>query len=51
MPAQYLRWRDEDLEKQTSGELEMTLTALLSKDRLSISYVTSFSSEKEKDVR
>ena len=34
-PEQYfLQWRDEDLEKKLGGELEMTLTSLLDKDRL-----------------
>ena len=53
-PAQYfLRWRDEDLEKQTSGELEMTLTALLSKDRLLdiVRNFILFEKEKERTVK
>lgn len=34
-PAQYFQhWRDEDLEKKLDGQLEMTLTSLLDKERL-----------------
>lgn len=34
-PEQYfLQWRDEDLEKKLHGQLEMTLTSLLGKERL-----------------
>lgn len=34
-PQQYfLQWRDEELEKKLDGQLEMTLTALLSKDKV-----------------
>lgn len=34
-PEQYfLQWRDEELEKKLDGHLEMTLTSLLTKDRL-----------------
>ena len=53
-PAQYfLRWRDEELEKQTDGELEMTLTALLSKDRLLdiVRNFILFEKEKERTVK
>jgi type I restriction enzyme R subunit len=53
-PAQYfLQWRDEELEKQTDGELEMTLTALLSKERLLdvIRNFVLFEKEKEQTVK
>ena len=53
-PAQYfLQWRDEELEKQTDGELEMTLTALLSKERLLdvIRNFVLFEKEKERTVK
>lgn len=34
-PEQYfLQWKDEELEKQLDGQLEMTLTSLLAKERL-----------------
>ncbi len=53
-PAQYfLRWRDEELQKQTEGELEMTLTALLSKERLLdiVRNFILFEKEKERTVK
>lgn len=53
-PAQYfLRWRDDALEKEMGGELEMTLTALLSKDRLIdiIKNFILFEKEKERVVK
>ncbi|MEI6843016.1 MAG: type I restriction endonuclease subunit R [bacterium] len=53
-PAQYfLRWRDEELQKQTGGELEMTLTALLSKERLLdiVRNFILFEKEKERTVK
>jgi type I restriction enzyme R subunit len=53
-PAQYfLRWRDEVLEKETGGELEMTLTALLAHDHLLdiIRNFILFEKEKEQTVK
>lgn len=53
-PAQYfLQWRDEELEKRTDGELEVTLTALLSRDRLLdvIRNFILFEKEKERTVK
>ena len=53
-PAQYfLQWRDDELEKETGGELEMTLTALLSKDRVLdiIKNFILFEQEKEQTVK
>lgn len=53
-PAQYfLRWRDEALEKQSGGELEMTLTALLEKERLLdiVCNFILFEKEKERTVK
>ena len=53
-PAQYfLRWRDEELEKLAGGELEMTLTALLSKERLLdiVRNFILFEKEKERTVK
>lgn len=53
-PAQYfLRWRDEELEKKTGGELEMTLTALLTKERLLdiVRNFILFEKEKERTVK
>ncbi len=50
-PKQYfLRWRDEELEKDLGGELEMTLTALLEKPRFLdiIQNFILFEKEKEK---
>jgi len=53
-PAQYfLQWRDDELEKEVGGELEMTLTALLSKERL-IDIVKNFilfEKEKEQTIK
>lgn len=53
-PAQYfLQWRDDELEKEAGGELEMTLTALLSKEHL-IDVVKNFilfEKEKEQTVK
>ncbi|PIQ80053.1 MAG: hypothetical protein COV79_02500 [Parcubacteria group bacterium CG11_big_fil_rev_8_21_14_0_20_41_14] len=52
--AQYfLRWRDEELEKQTGGEMEMTLAALLAKERLLdiVRNFILFEKEKERTVK
>lgn len=53
-PQQYfLQWKDEELEKKTDGELELTLTALLSKERLLdvIRNFILFEKEKERTVK
>ncbi|MEX2405641.1 MAG: type I restriction endonuclease subunit R [Candidatus Paceibacterota bacterium] len=53
-PAQYfLQWKDEELAKQTDGELELTLTALLSQERLLdvIRNFILFEKEKEHTVK
>lgn len=53
-PQQYfLQWKDEELAKKTDGELEMTLTALLSKERLLdiIRNFILFEKEKERAVK
>lgn len=53
-PAQYfLRWRDDELEKQAGGELEMTLAALLTKERFLdiVQNFILFEKEKERTVK
>ncbi len=53
-PVQYfLQWRDDKLEQETGGELEMTLTALLSKERLIdiINNFILFEREKEQTIK
>lgn len=53
-PAQYfLQWRDGELEKEQDGELEMTLVALLSKERLLdiIKNFIIFEKEKEQTIK
>jgi len=53
-PAQYfLHWRDEELEKEHGGELEMTLVALLEQGRLLdvIQNFVLFEKEKERTVK
>lgn len=53
-PMQYfLQWRDEKLEEELDGELEMTLCALLSKDRLLdiIKNFIVFEQEKEHRIK
>ncbi len=53
-PAQYfLRWRDDELEKRVGGELEMTLSALLSKSNLLdiVQNFILFEKEKERTVK
>ncbi len=53
-PKQYfLQWRDEDLEKELGGELEMTLYALLEKSRFLdiVQNFILFEKEKEKLVK
>lgn len=53
-PKQYfLQWRDEELEKEFGGELEMTLTALLGKSRFLdiVQNFILFEKEKEKLVK
>ncbi len=53
-PIQYfLRWKEDDLEKKYGGELEMTLAALLQKDRLLdiIKNFILFEKEKEQTVK
>jgi len=53
-PAQYfLRWKDEELEKKEDGELEITLVALLEKERLLdiLQNFIIFEKEKERTVK
>lgn len=53
-PKQYfLQWRDEDIEKEFGGELEMTLFSLLSKDKFLdiVQNFILFEKEKEKLVK
>ncbi len=53
-PAQYfLQWRDGEIEKEHDGELEMTLVALLTKERLLdvIKNFIIFEKEKEQTIK
>ncbi len=52
-PQYFLRWRDDELEKEAGGELEMTLVALLEKNRLLdiIKNFILFEKEKEQIVK
>ena len=53
-PKQYfLQWRDEELEKELGGELEMTLLALLAKPNILdiVGNFILFEKEKEKMVK
>ncbi len=52
-PQYFLQWRDEELEKETGGQLEMTLSALLVHERLLdiIGNFITFEQEKEAKIK
>lgn len=48
-PPQYFRWKDQDMEKDLGGALEMTLASLLGKERILDIIANFIVFEKEKD--